>query len=280
MGALETLFIIIISGKMALTDDDVILVADITSVHGIERAVIIAVPEVREPKTIDTTYRTFCQSADNDCQLKEAIEASAGKDFTISAAGEYQRGDDDDDDGQEGTGDGDSEGREEGGGVGAARDKPQEADGAAGLTAAEGDEPPDRQTEDGDDRDEDDDDSQSASESEDDEERDPLTYADAHSERHIKAALASLSPQSRKDIFYIGSRTVCQLILLHLAKDPPHGGPGHTAGHPDTPGHPDTSGHSETSGHTEMSGNTESSRHTEHTESSGHPETYQNMDLS
>ena len=153
MGALEILFIII-SGKMALTDDDVILVADITSVHGIERAVIIAVPEVQEPKTIDTTYRTFCQSADNDCHLKEAIEASAGKDFTISAAGEYQRGDDDDD-GQEGAGDIDVEGREEGGGVGAARDKPQEADDAAGATGAEGDEPPHRRTEDGDDRDED-----------------------------------------------------------------------------------------------------------------------------
>ena len=56
-------------------------------------------------------------------------------------------------------------------------------------------------------------------EEEEEEEEDSLAYMDRNSELQIQAALASLSDESRKDVFYIGSRTVCQLILVHLGRD-------------------------------------------------------------
>ena len=50
--------------------------------------------------------------------------------------------------------------------------------------------------------------------------KDPYTYADSKSKQQIQAALESLSMQSRQDVFYIGSRAVCQLVLIHPGKDP------------------------------------------------------------
>jgi hypothetical protein len=46
-----------------------------------------------------------------------------------------------------------------------------------------------------------------------------LTFANRYSEKHVSAALASLSPQSLKDVFYIGSRAVAQMILIHRGPD-------------------------------------------------------------
>lgn len=238
--------------------------ADITSVHGIERAVIVVVPEVKPPRTVDTMYRTFCQSADNDEYMKEAVDASEGKDFSISAGGEYEKDDDHDDESDRA---GDAETREmETGENGGRQDRTQpETVPARSAEEEEEEEASGREDEDGHNRDETDDDagssddSQSASEAEDPsvpvEEKDPLTYADAYSEQQIRAALASLSKQSRKDIFYIGSRTVCQLILLHLGKDPPtKGSEDGTSGDSEMAGHAETSGDKETSGHAETSG--------------------------
>ncbi|KAK7492448.1 hypothetical protein BaRGS_00016321 [Batillaria attramentaria] len=47
-----------------------------------------------------------------------------------------------------------------------------------------------------------------------------VCYAGDYSERCIKAAVDSLREESKQDIFYIGSRAVCQLILVHYGKVP------------------------------------------------------------
>nr|KAG5703575.1 hypothetical protein BaRGS_000960 [Batillaria attramentaria] len=47
-----------------------------------------------------------------------------------------------------------------------------------------------------------------------------LTYGGDFSEKEIKDALDTLTEQARRDIFYIGSRAVCQLVIFHHGKNP------------------------------------------------------------
>ncbi|KAK7106033.1 uncharacterized protein [Littorina saxatilis] len=218
-------------GKTAITDEDTILIVDMTSVHGLERAVIIVVPEVNMPPQLPTMYKTSftlpeesktkaeeekvsaeaavkeTQAADEpiafekirqDDPMKEALEAADGQDFSISAAGEFVKEDDSDE--EKTTAD---TGRKE------TVMEVQEEQSQQETTPSGAPSQPQKTPTDGKDYDTSD---------EEDEGIDSLTYADNKSERKIKAALASLSDQSRKDIFYIGSRAVCQLILVHLGK--------------------------------------------------------------
>jgi hypothetical protein len=47
----------LLSGDAPIPPDDVILIADMSSVHGLERAVIILVPEVNPPPELPPQYR-------------------------------------------------------------------------------------------------------------------------------------------------------------------------------------------------------------------------------
>ncbi|KAK7106016.1 hypothetical protein V1264_017322 [Littorina saxatilis] len=193
-------------GKTAITDEDTILIVDMTSVHGLERAVIVVVPEVNMPPQLPTMYKTFFTTPEESKEIrqedpmKEVLEEADGKNFSISAAGEFKKEDDSDDENT--TADNGN------------KDTAMEVQGEQSQPEASPCVIPSQlQKIDTDGKGEDYDTSD-----EEDEGIDSLTYADNESERKIKAALASLSDQSRKDIFYIGSRAVCQLILVHRGK--------------------------------------------------------------
>ena len=274
-------------GDAPIPPDDVILVVDLTSVHGLERAVIIIIPEVKPraqagrlqgpskggalPRGVSEAIATGqaggrddvtltsdlkvdedLQDVDEgaphptdgssggatgesidpvlvnrDPQIREAINAQ--KDLTVTARGAVEDDDALDDHDEE-----DVEMKDAVVPLGG-------AGGGGGSDSPKGDHPPSSAPEqDAEMRDAsaDDDGSEakaagqqsSPSPSEQPqpkdpdipvEAKDPYTYTDAFSKEQIKAALESLSLQSRKDVFYIGSRAVCQLILVHRGKDPP-----------------------------------------------------------
>ena len=218
-------------GSAAMSDDDVILVTDMTSVHGLERAVIIIVPEVCHLPPVQTSYTTFFTNEDEDkSTLQEAVAEANGSDFTVTGDGTFEK---DRDDGQ------DAESREEDMDTGSVVDCASVADSFAtdnseALSAGQL-----METEEEDDDDEEDpqytcydelvisdsdDDTDAVMETDStDPQQEKLTgdsiFTNKYSQQTIAAALASLSEQSRRDIFYIGSRAVCQLILIHQAPD-------------------------------------------------------------
>ena len=275
------------SGDAPIPADDTILIVDLTSVHGLERAVIVIIPEVKPPPPLPAGYDgilppvikekpvspdpqkrdrlpqdiqetidgkqaggkdditqkpdgeveedlpddaegavTKCGSktdksidpvfVKHDPKIKEALKS--GKDLTVTAEGAVEA--------DEPPADEDVEMRDEEQPAGGddhpkgdhpppvvpkpdaeMRDVSADAGSKVNTATHQAAQAPSRQQE----------------EKDPDipvEKKDPYTYTDSHSAEQIKAALESLSLQSRQDVFYIGSRAVCQLILVHNGKDP------------------------------------------------------------
>ncbi|XP_070202201.1 uncharacterized protein [Littorina saxatilis] len=249
-------------GDAPIPPDDVILIVDLTSVHGLERAVIIIIPEVKPPPPLPRSLLLNPLYEDklppNVRDLIEMRQAEGKDDIILTADGKEEEDLSDD---QESlpesvdpafvkhdpnikesmeagedlvmTGDGkhlveeevegdrvrvaDGEMKEAGSSSeGSQRPAPEEEDvemkDISGLAEQAGrpqasPPTPDQASE------------QNKSKASSFKEE-PFRYTDTHSKKQIQAAIDSMSLQSRQDMFYIGSRAVCQLILVHPGKDP------------------------------------------------------------
>ncbi|XP_076457675.1 uncharacterized protein LOC143291607 [Babylonia areolata] len=264
-------------GAAPIPDDDVILIADVTSVHGLERAIIIVIPEVNDPPALPARYQGMLypepplkpkpekkkkkKKKDKDSKflpkhLKDALKKGEqeGKDgITVTASGEVEEDIADTvthtaAEAQPAKPDPHMEaGKEEGRSLAMAAGTSQEGTGDDGVEDETQDMDVDHQNSDTAPRPEEPaptedsdmkesaaggatgappsqkcgvkvDDSQPSATTHIPELDTPYTYNDTFSKTEITAALQSLSPLSRKDVFYIGSRAVCQMILIHLGK--------------------------------------------------------------
>ncbi|XP_070202206.1 uncharacterized protein [Littorina saxatilis] len=244
-------------GDAPIPPDDVILIVDLTSVHGLERAVIIIIPEVKPPPPLPRSLLLNPLYEDklpvNVRDLVEMRQAEGKDDIILTADGKEEEDLSDDEESlpemfvkhdpnikatmEAGedlvmTGDGehlveaevegdrvrvaDVEMKEAGSSDGSQHPAPQEEDvemkDISGLAEQAGrpqasPPTPDQASEQNK--------SKTLSVKE-----EPFRYTDTHSKRQIQAAIDSMSKQSRQDMFYIGSRAVCQLILVHPGKDP------------------------------------------------------------
>ncbi|XP_070202242.1 uncharacterized protein [Littorina saxatilis] len=244
-------------GDAPIPPDDVILIVDLTSVHGLERAVIIIIPEVKPPPPLPRSLLLNPLYEDklpvNVRDLVEMRQAEGKDDIILTADGKEEEDLSDDEESlpemfvkhdpnikaamEAGedlvmTGDGkhlveagvegdrvrvaDVEMKEAGSSDGSQHPAPQEEDvemkDISGLAEQAGrpqasPPTPDQASE------------QNKSKTSSVKEE-PFRYTDTHSKRQIQAAIDSMSKQSRQDMFYIGSRAVCQLILVHPGKDP------------------------------------------------------------
>ena len=138
------------AGNVVTSNKDAVLVVDMTSVHGLERAVIIIVPEVAG-STLQDAWRDSGSTAGPE----GAMESDSSDPQLATATG--------------GQGDTDSQ-------------PPRQAGTEEAMDV------------------------------------------DREGPQRVEAALASLGEQCRKDVFYIGSRAVCQLVLIHLATEPGQSG--------------------------------------------------------
>ncbi|KAK7492447.1 hypothetical protein BaRGS_00016320 [Batillaria attramentaria] len=202
-------------GDAPIPADNLILVTDIKAIHGLERAVIIIIPEHRNP-----------QRNQKDAQ-EEPMESSSSPQENANTEGAEALPQADDEEASP-----------------PASKIPREEEVTPHASSATAEVGQDEQMEEGEDQQGkgetdsapmesvetgDTGDGSAAKTTEGSAQQEPagacpagqtLPYGGGFSENEIKDALETLTQQARRDIFYIGSRAVCQLVIFHHGENP------------------------------------------------------------